>query len=157
MCSNATYVLNGQTVSRYENKYDSTKLVTVLPVKGEDGYTIEKQEGVSYYVVSVHGQVDEYFADGTANPNGAGITLVLDSTKVENPGADVLENVESVAIVNEYIDGSFGYVIENGVLKAYVGNRNSHSGTIRLQVTQYDANDNIVATGIIALGTVAKN
>ena len=155
MCSHATYVLNGKTVSRYDNTKPSTKLTVVKPVdEGETGWTVEKQEGVSYYVVSVHAQVDSYNAEGEMLKNSGGITMVLDSETVTDLNAVLLDKVTSVAIVNEYINNGLGYEIVDGVLKAYVGPRAAGSGTFRLQVTQYDADGNIVATGIEELGTV---
>lgn len=82
--------------------------------------------------------------------------MVLDSQKIENPGEKVFEKFDSFEIVNETIDGEYGYAIENGVLKAYVGNRNALSGTITLYVTQYDANGNILSTGSVVLDNIAE-
>ena len=69
----------------------------------------------------------------------------------------VFGKFSSVKIVNELINGEYGYAVENGVLKVYVGDRDAYSGDIRLQVTQYDANDNILSTGIETLGSVQYN
>ena len=156
MCSHATYTLNGVETSRYENTYASTKLDVVKPVETENGWTVENKAGASYFVVSVHGQVDSYDADGNQILNSSGITFVLDREKI-NPTTDVLFGVvESAEIVNDYLDGDYGYTLENGVLKVYVGNRNALSGTIRLQVTQYGDGDTILATGIVNLYKVEK-
>ena len=82
--------------------------------------------------------------------------MVLDSQKIENPGEKIFEKFASFEIVNETIKGEYGYAIENGVLKAYVGNRNALSGTITLYVTQYDANGNILSTGSVVLGNIPE-
>ena len=156
MCSHSTYILNGVETSRYTNTYIANKLNTVDPVETNNGYTIEKQEGASYYTVSVNAQVTSYDAEGNKISNESGITMVLDSQKIENPGEKVFEKFDSFEIVNETINGEYGYAIENGVLKAYVGNRNALSGTITLYVTQYDANGNILSIGSVVLGNIAE-
>ena len=158
---NNKFIIGGEEVKFDNGNIPSAAnrgtITVVAPQKGDAGYTVAKQDDASYYIVSVHGQVDEYNKDGSMSPNGAGITIVLDSANVENlDAATVFGSVTSVEIVNEYLDGDYGYTLENGVLKAYVGNRNALSGTIRLQVTQYDADGNIIATGTVDLGAVPK-
>ena len=90
------------------------------------------------------------------SPNASAITLVLSTVEVKDLDAKVLANVTSVEIVNEYLNGKLGYTLEGGVLKAYVGDRNALSGNFNLQVVQYDANGNILATGMVKLGTIAR-
>ena len=158
--ANNKFIIGGEEV-KFDNGHipsaaNRGTIAVVSPQKGDAGYTVAKQDNVSYYVVSVHAQVDEYLEDGTLKPNGNGLTLVANSTKVENPGEKIFEKFNSVEIVNEYLKGEYGYAIENGVLKVFVGPRNALSGNISLQVTQYDANGNIVATGIATLGTIEK-
>ena len=84
---------------------------------------------------------------------------VVDTEKVTNlvDGYNkVLGKVDTVEIVNEYLNGDYGYELNGGVLKVYVGDRNALSGFVRLQVTQYNGNDEIIATGTVTLGEVNK-
>ena len=158
--ANNKFIIGGEEVKFDNGNIPSAAnrgtITVVDPQKGDAGYTVAKQDDASYYIVSVHGQVDEYNKDGSKAPNGAGITLVLDSKEMDATTEVLLGNVTSAEIVNDYLDGNFGYTLENGVLKVYVGNRNALSGTIRLQVTQYDSDDNIIATGTVDLYKVEK-
>lgn len=137
--------------------YPVTKLLTVAPVENAGVYTVAKQEGVSSYTVSVLAQVSSYDKNGNQIANASGITLVV-SREVMYPTADgVVFNCTDAVIVNEYLNGELGYKVENGVLKVYVGDRDAYSGNINLQVTQYDENGNIIATGLKLIKNIEYN
>jgi len=150
-------IIGESTINGASNtKIAATAIETVAPVAGANGFTVKAVEGAAYYVVSVNAQVTSYDAEGNKIPNASGLTFVLDSEKVTNLNAVVLGKVNSVKIVNETLLGTIGYTLENGVLNAYVGDRNALSGTFTLFVTQYDAEDNVIALGSYTLDTIAE-
>lgn len=152
-----TCILNGEAFTA--TKTACNTLTVIAPTKGENNeWTVEKQNGVSYITVFVTAQIDEYDNQGNVKPNGNGLTITVSSEQLTELASTtkVLNEVTSVEIVNDYLNDSYGYTLENGVLKVYVGNRNALSGKIRIQVAQYDVNGNIVATGVSLLGTVTK-
>ena len=150
-------IIGESTINGASNtKIAATAIETVAPVAGANGYTVKSVEGAAYYVVSVNAQVTSYDAEGNKIPNASGITMVLDSETVTDLNAVLLDKVTSVAIVNEYINNGLGYEIVDGVLKAYVGPRAAGSGTFTLFVTQYDAEDNVIALGSYTLDTIAE-
>ena len=136
------------------------KITVVKAAQAEDGtWSIAKQGNVNSMTVSITAQYTQYDADGNEIANGRGLTAVVGTKVLTELEANtkVLEKVTGVAFVNEYLNGGMGYTIENGVLKVYVGEgRNVLSGYVRLQVAQYDANGNLISTGVVELGKVTK-
>ena len=157
MCSHSTYVLNGVETSRYTGTYPSTKLVSVLPVAGENGYTVTPVAGATKFVVYVAPQVTAYDENGDKIANLAGMTWSFVHDEMDITGTDpvkVLDLVSSAVIVNG-TDHDYGYALADGVLTIYSGRTENYaSGKVRLQVNQYDANGNILAAGTFELYTI---
>ncbi len=155
MCSHATYILNGVEVSRYSDTYPSTRLTAVAPVAGADGYYVAPVAGVDHYVVSLETQLTAYDENDVKIPNMAGLTWSLGKKTVTSEfDGKVLDLVTSAEIVNDE-NKPIGYEIDGGVLKAYTGrNTNYKSGWFTLNVTQYDANGMILATGNLRVFTI---
>ena len=157
MCSHATYVLNGVETSRYEDTYPSTKLTAVAPTAEDDGYYVAPVEGVDHYVVSLEAQLTAYDENGVKIPNMAGLTWSLGKTTL-TAGFDgkIFDLVTSAEIVNGE-DHEIGYDLSSGVLKVYTGrDTNYASGWITLNVTQYDADGTILATGNVRVYTFVE-
>ena len=157
MCSHATYVLNGKEVSRYDNTYPSAKLTVVAPTAGADGYYVAPVDGVVSYVVALNAQLTAYDADGNKIANKSGMTGNLGSTTL-TAGFDgkLFDLISSAKIVNG-LDHSYSYEMNDGALTVYTGrSANYASGWITLQVTQYDAEGNILATGSTTVYTVKE-
>ena len=156
MCSHATYMLNGVETSRYADTYPSTKLAVAAPVAGADGYYVAPVTGVDHYVVSLEAQLTAYDENGVKIPNMAGLTWSLGKKTVTAVNDKVLDLVTSAEIVNDK-DIPIGYELSSGVLKAYTGrDTNYASGWFTLNVTQYDAQGAILATGNLRVATVAE-
>ena len=149
MCSHATYMLNGVETSRYENKYESTKLAVAAPFVDDDGYYVAPAAGVDHYVVYVNAQMTAYDETGVKIPNKAGLTWSLDKETITS-GFDgkIFDLVTSAEIVND-ANHEIGYELNNnGLLTIYTGRDwNYASGWITLNVNQYDADGEILATG----------
>ena len=154
MCSHGTFILNGVETSRYTGTYPPTKLTVVKPVEGEFGYTVTPVEGATKFVVYVAPQVTAYDENGDKITNLSGITLSFVHDEMDITGTDpvkVLDLVSSAVIVNG-TDHDYGYALADGVLTIYSGRTENYaSGTVRLQVNQYDANGDILAAGTLAL------
>jgi len=154
MCSHATYILNGEEISRYTNEYTSTKLTVAAPTKVEDGYYVTPATGVHHYIVYLNCQLTAYDENNNKLSNWAGLTWNLGNTTInsnfENKIFDIFESAEIVN-GNEH---EIGYKIEDSVLKVYTGSSmNFKSGWITLQVNQYDSNNNLLSTGITTVHT----
>ena len=157
MCSHATYVLNGVETSRYENVYPSTKLTAVTPTAEDDGYYVAPVEGVDHYVVSLEAQLTAYDENGVKISNLAGLTWSLGKTTLTS-GFDgkIFDLVTSAEIVNDG-DLKIGYDLSDGALTVYTGrDTNYASGWITLNVTQYDADGTILATGNVRVYTFVE-
>lgn len=154
MCSSTTYILNGQEISRYTNEYTSTKLTVATPVKGEDGYYVTPATDVHHYIVYLNCQLTAYDADNNKINNLSGMTWNIENKTISsNFNAKIFDLFESATIVNGN-DRDYGYALENGVLTVYTGSSaNYKSGTLTLQVNQYDDNGTLLATGIIPIHT----
>ncbi len=130
----------------------ATKEITkVLPVKGAEGYTITADENVSKITVSITAQISAYDEDGNAIPSKVGITMTLTTKEItENLTGDikVLDLFETAEIINGA--NEYNAEIVEGVLKLYVAqNVNYATGTIRLQVQQYNAQGDIISCGTL--------
>ena len=153
MCSNGTYVLNGSEISRYTNTYDCTGLTLANPVAGEAGYTVTPVEGADHFVVYLNSQLSAYDEDGIQIPNLSGITGYLEKEEMSATDGKILDNFDSAEIVNG-ADYERGYKVENGVLTVYTGSSSNYaSGWVTLQVNQYDAEGNLLATGTLPVHT----
>ena len=153
MCSHATYMLNGVETSRYENTYSSTELAIADPTKGYDGYYVTPAEGVDHYVVYLNAQLTAYDENGIKIANKAGMTGNLGNFTTTEVDKDkkVFDLVSSASIVNG-LDHEYSYDMTDGVLTVYTGRSDNYaSGTITLQVNQYDAEGNLLATGSVAV------
>ena len=156
MASNQSqFILNGEAVSGYsaDFNYASTKIDSVKPVAGEDGYVVTPVEGAATLVVYVNAQVTAYDEEGNKIPNLAGMTWPLGNTAITEfaDSVKVFDLVTSAVIVNgtEY---EFGYELVDGVFTLYSGRSTSYqTGNVFLQVNQYDAEGNLLATGTITL------
>ena len=148
LCSHATYVLNGVETSRSESQYPSTKLTAAAPTAKVDGYYVAPVEGVDHYVVSLEAQLTAYDENGVKISNLAGLTWSLGKTTItEGFDGKIFDLVTSAEIVNDE-DLKIGYDLSDGALTVYTGrDTNYASGWITLNVTQYDANGTILATG----------
>ncbi len=157
MCSHATYILNGEEVSRYTNTYPSTKLAVAAPVAQADGYYVAPVSGADHYVVSLESQLTAYDENNVKIPNQAGLTWSLGKkTITEGLDGKVFDLVNSAEIVNDK-NIEIGYELNDGVLKVYTGRDwNFASGWITLNVTQYDAEGTILATGNVRVHTFAE-
>ena len=154
MASNSSkFVLNGVEVSGYDAafNYPSTKIASVKPAAGENGYVIVPVDGASKLVVYLNAQVTAYDEEGYKVPNLAGMTWPLGNETVTelSDSVKVFDLITSAVIVNG-TDHDFGYTLEGGVLTIYSGRSSSYeSGNVRLQVNQYGAEGNLLATGTI--------
>lgn len=157
MCSHATYVLNGVETSRYDDKYSSTKLTLAGPSAQADGYYVVPVDGVDHYVVSLEAQLTAYDKNGVKLANQAGLTWSLGKeTLTSGFDAKIFDLIQSAEIVNDK-DIKIGYELDNGALKVYTGRDwNFASGWITLNVTQYDAEGNILATGNVRVHTFVE-
>jgi len=154
MCSHATYVLNGEEISRYTNTYPSTKLNVVAPVAGENGYTVTPVDGVDHFVVFLNAQITAYDENGNKIANLAGMTRNLGNTTVtEGLDGKIFDLISSAKIVNG-LDHKSGYEMADGALTVYTGSSENYaSGWITLQVNQYSAEGKLLATGILTIHT----
>ncbi len=156
ICSHATYILNGEEISRYTNEYTSTKLAVAAPTKGEDGYYVTPATGVHHYIVYLNCQLTAYDENNNKLSNWAGLTWNLGNTTINSNFEDKIFDIfESAEIVNGN-EHEIGYKIEEGVLKVYTGSSmNFKSGWITLEVNQYDSENNLLSTGITTVHTFA--
>ena len=148
MCSNYEgYILNVDGVSSKKAVYPHNKLTAENPVKQADGYYVNPVEGAKYYVVSVNSQLTAYDNNGDKIANKAGLTWNLANEKIAAANAKILDSFTSAEIVNDTAH-DMSYALEGGVLKIYTGRTDNYkTGTVTLQVNQYDENDKLLAIG----------
>ena len=141
-----------------ETKIETNTIEKIAPVLGTEGYYINADEGVSKITVNLTGQISAYNTDGTPIASKSGITMTFTSQNItENLEGDIkiLDLFESAEIVNNA--SGYNAEIVDGVLKVYVAQSVSYeSGTIRLQVQQYDAEGKIISCGTLNLITLEK-
>ena len=152
------FVLNGVDVSGYDASfnYPSTKIASVLPTLGENGYVVAPVEGATTLVVYLNAQVTAYDEEGYKIANKAGLTWPLSNTTITELGESVkvFDAITSATIVNG-TDHDFGYTLEDGVLTIYSGRSASYeSANVTVQVNQYDAEGNLLATGTVKAYTL---
>lgn len=154
MCSSSTYILNDQEISRYTSEYTSTRLTVATPAKGTDGYYVTTATGVNHYIVYLNCQLTAYDADNNKINNLSGMTWNIENKTISsNFDSRIFDLFDSAEIINGE-EHERGYTIENGVLKVYThANVNYKSGTLTLQVNQYNAEGTILSTGITAIHT----
>ena len=156
MCSHATYMLNGVETSRYSSEYPSAKIATSAPVAGDLGYTVTPVANADHFVVYLNCQLTAYDEEGIKIPNKAGMTWNLGNEEIPATEGKVFDLITDVVIEN-IVDNDYGYDLVDGVLTIHTARDDSYaSGWVTLQVNQYDANDNLLATGIITVYTVAE-
>jgi len=155
MCSHATYNLNGVEKSRYEGTYPSTRLTVAAPELKADGYYVAPVAGADHYKVRLNAQLTAYDADGNKIPNKAGITWNAGSKDISSDAltGKVFDVVSTASIVNSTAH-ELGYALEDGALTLYSGRNDGYaSGTVTLFVNQYNAANELVATGKITVYT----
>ena len=159
MASNTSnFVLNGEAASGYDASfnYATTKLTLVAPVAGDNGYTVAPVEGAATFVVYLNAQVTAYDEEGNKITNKAGMTWPLGNVEMAATEGKVFDLVTSSTIVNG-TDHDFGYELNNGALTIYSGRTPNYcEGNVRLQVNQYDANGNLLATGTLELPGIVR-
>ncbi len=154
------FIINGNEV-KFDNGHipaaeNCGKITVVAPVKGETGYTVTPVENAVKFVVFVAPQVTAYDENGEKIANKAGMTWSFVYAEPEVSGTDavkVLDLITSASIVNG-TDHEYGYELKDGVLTIYSGRSDNYaSGWVTLQVSQYDANGNLLATGSLNVHT----
>ncbi len=156
MCSHGTYVLNGVETSRYSNEYASAKITEVKPVESADGYTVTPVEGADHFVVYLNCQLTAYDENGEKIQNLSGMTWNLGNEEMPATDGKVFDLISNVVIEN-VVDNDYGYDMADGVLTIHTARDDSYaSGWVTLQVNQYDENNNLLATGLITVYTIAE-
>ncbi len=147
---------NGQLITQTE--IDTIAISKVVPVLGEDGYTISAEDNVNKITVSITAQISAYDNQGNLIPKNAGITMTFytkDYTENLEGDVKILDKFSSAEIVNHASE--YDMEIVDGVLKIFVAqNVNYASGVIRLQVQQYDAQNQIISCGTLNIYTIEK-
>ena len=159
MCSHSTYMLNDVETSRYDNKYESTKIATVNPAKVEDVISVGLVDGASSFKININVQITAYDEAGEKIQNLSGMTWVADQMTVDGIAGDetavVFDKAYTDATIINNVNDEMGIAVENGVLTLHTGSSiNYKSGTFTLFVTQYDTNGNILAIGSILLADI---
>ena len=160
--ANNHFIIAGEEV-KFDNGHipaaaNLEKITVVAPAAGEDGYYITPVEGATSLIVYLTAQVTAYEGDEKV-PNLAGMTWPLGSETITEFGADpvkVFDLIKEATLINgtEY---RYCYMIEDGVLTIYSGrSANYCEGTVRLQVAQYDAEGNLLATGTLNLYSIER-
>ena len=128
------------------------KITVATPVAGESTYTVVPVEGAASFVVYLNAQVSAHNADGTYVANHNGMTWPLGNFTPEELAGYGL--VTSAKIVNG-TDHDFGFEYADGVLTIYSGRSDNYcSGNVYLQINQYDAEGNLLATGTLKVATI---
>ena len=154
-----TYEINKQGEPFTQNTKISTKSINkIVPVLGKDGYIITADENVSLITASITGQISAYDNEGNPIATKSGITMTFKTKKItENLQGDI--KILDVFNSAEIINGSNEYNAEivDGVLKIYVAQSvNYASGTLRLQVQQYNSQGEIISCGTLNIYTISK-
>lgn len=157
MCSHGTYVLNGKEVSRYQDTYSSERLTVSAPKASGGGYYVTPAEGVDHYVVYLNSQLTAYDASGNKIANKVGMTWNLGKETIASDlDGKVFDLIKSAKIVNSTAN-DLGYAMSGGELTIYSGRSDNYaSGWVTLQVNQYDADGDLLATGITTVHTFAE-
>ena len=128
------------------------KIAVVKPTAGENAYVVAPVEGATSFVVYLNVQASAHNTDGSYVVNHNGMTWPLDNFDLETLAGYGL--ITKAVIVNG-TDREYGYEIVDGVLTIYSGRSDNYcSGTVRLQVNQYDAEGNLLATGTMDVYTI---
>ena len=133
-------------------------ITKVVPVSGADGFTVTASENVSKITVSITAQITAYDEDDNVIPNKNGITMTFSTKNItENLTGDV--KVCDAFTSAEIVNGASEYKAEivDGVLKLYVAQGvNYESGTVRIQVQQYNAQGDVISCGTLNAYTIVK-
>ena len=139
-----------------QTEIDTKAITKVTPVQENDGYTVEVSENVSKITISITAQISAYDAQGNTIPNLTGITLTLTSKTISenlNGKIKIFDLFESAEIVNNA--SNYDAKIVNDVLKIYVAQQSNYkTGTVRLQVQQYNAQGDIKSCGTLNIFTL---
>lgn len=139
-------------------KIETKSINKIVPVLGTDGYTVAADPNASKITVSITGQISAYDNEGNPIATKAGITMTFKTQNItENLQGDIkiLDLFNSAEIVNGASE--YNAEIVDNVLKIYVAQTvNYASGTIRLQVQQYNEQGEIVSCGTLNIYTITK-
>ena len=148
-------------VETQNSKLTVEPISVITPAIGEDGYYVTKAEGATKIVVYVAPQLTAYDEQGVAIPNSSGITMAFHYQDILNVSASTkvfeLFDLETVEIVNgdaELKTGLYGDAAPYTLIVSTGVNKNYLTGTIRLQVNQYDVRGNVLACGTLDLKTI---
>ena len=124
------------TVFAEEGKYEAFKKLTYDLNRGNEIY--------------------EYDEDGNKIQNLSGMTWNLGNEEMPVTDGKVFDLISNVVIEN-VVDNDYGYDMADGVLTIHTARDDSYaSGNVTLQVNQYDENNNLLATGLITVYTIAE-
>ena len=156
--ANNHFIINGEEVKFNNGQIpaaaNTAKIAIKAPaaVEGESAYAVEAVEGATEFVVYLNVQVTAYDEEGYKIANKNGMTWPLG-----NFGMDELAEmglINSLVIVNG-TDNAFGYEVADGVLTVYSGRSDSYeSGNVYLQINQYNADGELLATGTLTVCTL---
>ena len=160
---NNDYYVDGELFHSYNddmnvNGYNNMEKLTIqTPEKTNDGYYVDLLETTKYVIVYINAQLTAYDGD-TQIQNLSGITITLVKTThtdvTPSTQLKVLDTFTNFELVNNA--ESYGAVIENGKLTVTSAASETYkTGTVRINVEQYDYNNEIVASG--QLNIVSKN
>ena len=154
--ANNKFVVDGEEVKFNNGQIPAAanlgKIAVVVPTAGESTYTVVPVEGAASFVVYLNAQVSAHNADGTYVVNHNGMTWPLGNfTPEELAGYGLITEAK---IVNG-TDHEFGFDYAEGVLTIYSGRSDNYcSGKVYLQVNQYDAEGNLLATGTLTVAVI---
>ena len=154
--ANNHFIVNGEEIAFNNGNIPSAanvgKITVVKPVAGENGYTVEPVEGATKLEAYLNAQVTAYDEEGFKIANKNGLTWPLGHFDIAE--LSELGLIKSAVIVNG-TDHEFGYTVEDGVLTLYSGRSASYeSGNIYLQINQYNADGELLATGTLTIYTI---
>ena len=157
--ANNHFIVDGEEISFNNGNIPAAsnlgKINVVLPTVGENAYEVSPVEGAESFVVYLNAQVTAYDEDGYKITNKAGLTWPLGNFGLDELAA--LGLITDAEIVNG-TDHDYGYTLEDGVLTIYSGRSASYeSGNVYLQVNQYDAEGNLLATGTLTVYVIEHN
>lgn len=153
-----TYEIYKEGVLITQSEIETKPINKVVPELTEEGYFVTADENVDKITVSITAQISAYDEDDNVIPSKVGITMTF-TTKDITEGLDgsvkVLDKFGTATIVNNA--NGYDAQIDNGVLTIYVAQSVSYeSGTVRLQVQQYNEQGDIISCGTLNIYNFVK-
>ena len=153
-----TYEIYKEGVLITQSEIETKPINKVVPELTEEGYFVTADENVDKITVSITAQISAYDEDGNVIPSKVGITMTF-TTKDITEGLDgsvkVLDKFDTATIVNNA--NGYDAQIDNGILTIYVAQSVSYeSGTVRLQVQQYNEQGDIISCGTLNIYNFVK-